>query len=164
MPSTLERCNLPEWTQLERDVATWLSSFANNQIEYRNSYQAIPGFASDGSKSDGLLTCKGILLAVEIEVHQAHPDTNVGKYWFLHNELKAYKKIVLFHIYTPDFNSYGWRMRLGEFYARKMQSEVPIEYVLLDHRGAKDYDAVLRDIKTRVADAIRREFGSVDTR
>ena len=154
---------MPEWKQLEGDVATWLSSFGNDQIEYRNSRQAIPGFPSDGSKSDGLLASKDILLAVEIEVRQTHPDTNVGKYWLLYDEFKTYKKIVLFHVYTPGFNSYGWRMKLGEFYARKMQSEVPIEYVLLDHRGAKDYDAVLRDIKTKVSEAIRREFHSVGT-
>ena len=154
---------MPQWKQLERDVGDWLKSFATDGIQFRNSFQAIVGFAFDGFRSDGMLTNGDILLAVEVEASQMHPDTNVGKYWLLHDEFKAYKKIILFHAYTPTFNSYGWRLRLGEFYANKMKAEVPIEYTLLDYRSrnAGEYDAVLADIKAKVAGATQREFGII---
>lgn len=112
-----------------------------------------------------MLSDENVLLAVEVEAGQMHPDTNVGKYWLLHDQFKAYKKIVLFHIYTPLFNSYGWRMKLGEFYAGKMKADVPIEYVLLDYRSRaeEDYGTVLAEIKSKVQEVIRREFGDKDT-
>ncbi len=151
----------PQWKQLERDLGNWLKSFATDRIQFRNSFQAIPGFPFDGFRSDGLLTNGDILLVVEIEAGQMHPDTNVGKYWLLYSEFKAYKKIILFHAYTPAFSSYGWRLRLGEFYVNKMRVEVPIEYIFLDYRSrdAEEYKAVLADIKAKVMDAIQREFG-----
>jgi len=73
-----------------------------------------------------------ILVAIEVEAGQTHPDTNTGKYWLLNVEYKLYKKTVLFHIYTPDFRSYPWRKKLSEFYVKKMSSEVPVEYVPMD--------------------------------
>jgi hypothetical protein len=150
-----------QWTELERDLGQWLSSFAGAGIEFRNSNQAIIGFPYNGFKSDGMLTDGSVLIAVEIETKQTHPDTNVGKYWLLHDEFKDYKKIVLFHIYTPVFDSYEWRMRLGEFYAKKMKAEVPVEYLELDYRSAQDYDTALAEIKTRLEHAIRRELGTI---
>lgn len=150
---------MPRWKQLEQDISAWLSSFTNSHVAFRNSYQAITGFPSDGFRSDGMLTDGSTLLAVEVEGGQMHPDTNVGKYWLLYAKFQSYDKIILFHAYTPDFNSYGWRMRLGEFYAAKMKAEVPIQYVLLDYRHAEDYDTVLADLKSKVAEAIHSEFG-----
>lgn len=151
---------MPQWMQLETDVQQWLSSFAGTAIEFRNSNQAIPGFPSDGPRSNGMLTNGRVLIAVEVENRQAHPDTNVGKYWLLYDQFPSYTKIALFHIYTPLFERYEWRMRLGELYAKKMEGEVPIQYAELDYRSAEDYDVVLADIKTRIENAIRREFGT----
>ena len=110
---------MSNWKNLEQDVGNWLKTLANSKVHFRNSNQAIPGFPFDGFRSDGLLTDDNILLAVEIEAGQMHPDTNVGKYWLLHEQFKPYQKIILFHVYTPDFNSYGWRLNLGEFMLRK---------------------------------------------
>ncbi len=146
------------WKHLEQDITNWLSSYSSDSVEFRNSYQAIVGFPSDGPRSDGMLSGKNTLIAVEIEAGQTHPDTNVGKYWLLHAKYKQYKKYILFHIYTPDFNSYGWRKKLGEFYACKMRLEVPMDYVVLDYRKAKNYDTTLTEIKTLIQKRIWQEF------
>ena len=147
------------WKHLEQDIINWLSSYSSDNIEFRNSYQAIVGFPSDGPRSDGMLSDRKTLIAVEIEAGQTHPDTNVGKYWLLHTKYMQYKKYILFHIYTPDFNSYGWRKKLGEFYASKMRLEIPIDYVLLDYRKAANYDTTLTKIKTLIQERIQMEFG-----
>lgn len=154
-----------QWKSLEHDVSYWLKSLSTNEVHFRNSFQAIPGFPTSGFRSDGLLANKDILVAVEIEAGQTHPDTNVGKYWLLYSEFKPYKKISLFHVYTPEFNSYGWRLRLGEFYANKMKGEMPLEYILLDYRSRlqKDYKFVLADIKTKISQVIYRDFNITQT-
>jgi len=150
---------MPRWQQLEQDISRWLSTFASQQVEYRNSYQAIVGFPSDGFRSDGMVTNNSVLLAIEVEAGQTHPDTNTGKYWILYDKYKQYRKILLFHIYTPNYDSYGWRKKLAEFYICKMRREVPIEYFLLDYRDAQDYDSVLTNIKGKIAEKIAQEFG-----
>jgi hypothetical protein len=132
-------------------------------MEFRNRNQAIPGFPWDGFRSDGVLTNGRDLLAVEVEAGQMHPDTNVGKYWLLYTR-KTYANIVLIHVYTPAFNSYGWRKALGEFYAQKMASEVPLEYVLLDYRSATDYDTTLRQVRAEIEPRIKRMFGVAASR
>lgn len=149
---------MTNWKQLERDICQWLATFASEGIEFRNSYQAIVGFPSGGFRSDGMLADDRILVAVEVEAGQTHPDTNTGKYWLLAAEHKPYEKIVLFHVYTPDFNSYGWRKKLAEFYVERMSSEVPIDYVLLDYRTATDYDTTLTEIKATIGARVKQEF------
>ncbi len=145
------------WKQLEGDLCTWLRGLARPGLEYRGPNQAIPGFPYDGFRSDGLLTDGRTLLALEVEAGQMHPDTNVGKYWLLHDR-HPYERIVLFHVYTPDFNSYGWRLTLGEFYARKMEGNVPLDYVLVDRREAQDYDDTLAEVRRLVLERVEREF------
>jgi len=147
-----------EWKQMESDLSSWLSIFARNGINFRNSYQAIIGFPSDGFRSDGMLADNDVVIAIEVECGQTHPDTNTGKYWLLY-KTKPYEKIILFHIYTPDFNSYGWRKKLAEFYVEQMKSEVPIEYILLDYRNATDYHHTLMEIKRKIEEKVRNEFG-----
>jgi hypothetical protein len=112
---------MANWKQLEKDISKWLSTFASANIRFCNSHQAIAGFPSHGFRNDGMLANDRVLIAVEVEAGQMHPDTNVGKYWLLYAEYKQYQKIVLFHVYTPDFDSYDWRKKLGEFYARQMR-------------------------------------------
>jgi len=152
---------MSSWQQLEKDISQWLAAFASDGIAFRNPFQAIVGFPSDGFRSDGMLANDDILIAVEIETRQTHPDTNIGKYWLLNIKHKLYKKIVLFHIYTPEFNSYGWRKKLAEFYIEKMRSEVPIDYILLDYRATKNYKATLAEIKALIGERVRQEFGKV---
>lgn len=153
---------MTDWLQLEKDISKWLSTFASTNIQFRNSHQSIVGFPSNGFRSDGMLASDDTLIAVEVEAGQTHPDTNTGKYWLLHLEHKPYKKIILFQIYTPRFNSYGWRKRLAEFYVEKMKNEVPIEYILIDYRKAKDYDETLVKIKNIVEEKIRQELPSAN--
>lgn len=105
-----------------------------------------------------MLSNDNVLLAVEIEAGQTHPDTNVGKYWLLHSKYKHYKKFILFHVYTPDFNSYGWRKEIGEFYAGKMLLEIQMDYILLDYRKATNYDTILMELKTLIQERIQQEF------
>jgi hypothetical protein len=148
---------LPDWKQLEGDLSTWLKGFARPGLDFKGSHQAIPGFPSDGFRSDGLLTDGRTLIAMEVEASQMHPDTNVGKYWLL-TEHYLYEKLILFHVYTPDFNSYPWRKALGEFYVRKMQKEVPLEYIQLDHRESTDYKATLTQVRSAIEQRVRTEF------
>lgn len=149
---------MPPWKQLERDLSDWLRRFGRPGLEYRGPFQAIPGFPTDGFRSDGLLTDGRVLLAIEVEAGQMHPDTNVGKYWLLHERYHAYERLVLIHVYTPDFTSYGWRKALGEFYATKMRLGVPLEYIELDHRKSTDYDTVLNEVRSCIEELVRREF------
>jgi hypothetical protein len=150
---------MPIWKELEQAVSLWLKTFSSDTLIFRGSYQAIYGFPFDGFRSDGMLTNGTSLVAIEVEAGQIHPDTNVGKYWLLHAEYKAYEKIVLFHIYTPYYNSYGWRKKLAAFYADKMGHEVPIEYIVLDYRSATDFEAVLSQVKATIGQTVVEMFG-----
>jgi hypothetical protein len=150
---------VPDWTALETDLAAWLQGFAGHGLRYCGPYQCIEGFPVDGFRSDGLLTNGRSLIALEVEAGQMHPDTNVGKYWLL-SEHHEYSSVVLFHIYTPRFNSYGWRKALGEFYAKRMTAELPFEYVLLDFRNANDYETTLAEIQGIVGERVRRVFST----
>ncbi len=134
------------WFELEKKIIDWLTGFSSEKIEFRNSYQAIVGFPNNGFRSDGMLTDGKTLIAVEVEAGQMHPDTNVGKYWFLYDEYPKYSKIILFHIYTPAFNSYEWRMKLASFYAGKMEKNFPFEYRLCDYRKESSFEDVFRKI------------------
>lgn len=149
---------MKKWLNFEKDLVDWLSHFSNENLKFRNSYQAIVGFPQDGFRSDGMLTDGNVLLAIEVEAGQTHPDTNVGKYWLLHSQENKYRKIILFHVYTPKFKSYPWRKRLGEFYIDRMRGEVPIEYIQMDLRNAQKYDEVLSEVQTAIHEHILREF------
>jgi hypothetical protein len=148
---------LSDWLRLEQDLAKWLCGFSSKGLIYKNPHQCIVGFPSNGFRSDGMLTDNISLLAVEVEAAQTHPDTNVGKYWLLH-EKKKYKKIVLLHIYTPEFNSYPCRKELAEFYAEKMRLEVPFEYIVLDHRKATEYISTLESMKGVISAKLHETF------
>ncbi|WP_105645478.1 hypothetical protein [Pseudomonas sp. MYb185] len=137
-----------------------MKQFANENLKFTNGFQAIPGFPSDGFRADGLLTNGKVVLALEVEVKQTHPDTNVGKYWLL-NQYQPYEKIVLFHVYTPEYKSYPWRFQLGEFYALKMSQELPFEYHLLDQRGAENTDSSFELVTGILEQRITSEFGAV---
>lgn len=150
---------MPEWKTLEKDLSRWMQSLAtSDELMFRNCNQAIAGFPFDGFRSDGMITDGKTLVAIEVEAGQMHPDTNVGKYWLLYDEYKKYKKIILFHIYTPDYSSYGWRKELAEFYAEKMKAEIPIDYVLMDFRGSENYSTTINIIKSKIRERIRLEF------
>ena len=149
------------WSQLEKDLTAWLKSEAEGRnLIFRGANNAIVGFPYDGFRSDGMVTDgdRSTLLALEIEASQTHPDTNVGKYWLLTSEYPSYKRIVLFHVYTPAFNSYPWRKKLAEFYAERLTREFQFEYVVIDHRQTTDYQVVLEDVKTQVSARIEQEF------
>ena len=150
---------MDDWFSLEKQLSVWLAGFSSEKIEFRNSYQAIVGFPTNGFRSDGMLTDGKILIAVEVEAGQMHPDTNVGKYWLLFEEHKQYSKIVLFHIYTPAFKSYEWRMKLASFYAIKMADILPFEYRLFDCRTEKSLDEVVEKLKLEIEQTLKRNFG-----
>ena len=142
---------MKEWTDLEKDLTEWIKRISEiNQLELRNSNKAIIGFPSDGFRSDGMLKINNTLIAIEVEAGQTHPDTNTGKYWLLYDQYKKYDKIILFHIYTPKFNSYNWRKKLGEFYIKKMKVNTPIDYILMDYRDSQIYDHVFTSVKENI--------------
>ena len=147
------------WLAFEASLATWMRGFERPQLTFKSGRQAIPGFPSSGFRADGLLTNGKVLLALEVEVKQTHPDTNVGKYWLL-SEHQQYGKVILFHVYTPAYNSYGWRKTLGEFYAKKMEAELPFEYQLLDLRNALDIEQAFLYVTKILGERISLEFGN----
>lgn len=146
------------WYELEKTLSKWLAGFSSEKLEYRNPNQAIVGFPTSGFRSDGMLTNGNTLFAIEVEAGQMHPDTNVGKYWLLSDEHIKYSKIVLFHVYTPAFNSYEWRMKLASFYAAKMQDAIPFEYRLFDFRKEMDFDNVVSLLKSEIESTIMQSF------
>jgi len=114
-------------------------------------------------RSDGMLVTDEIIIAVEVEAGQRHPDTNVGKYWYwLVNESEPHRKIVLFHVYAPGFRPNESRKELGRFYAKQMQdNKVPIEYLFRDYtkREPEGYSTILGELKAEVRAKIEQEFG-----
>jgi hypothetical protein len=145
------------WLKFEAILATWMSTFERPSLAFKSGRQAIPGFPSSGFRADGLLTNGNVLLALEVEVKQTHPDTNVGKYWLL-SEHQQYEKVILFHVYTPAYNSYGWRKTLGEFYASKMTLEIPFEYHVLDLRNAINIESAFEEVTKQLEERINVEF------
>jgi hypothetical protein len=145
------------WTEFEAELAAWMKTFARPSLKFCHGRQCIPGFPSDGFRADGALTNGRVLIALEVEARQQHPDTNVGKYWLLAQHYQ-YTNVVLFHIYTPAFSSYPWRKTLGEFYASKISAELPFEYVLLDKRQATDFLGDLDEVRAIIESRIRQEF------
>jgi len=145
------------WLEFEASLADWMSAFMRPGLTFKSGRQAIPGFPPSGFRADGVLTNGNVLLALEVEVKQTHPDTNVGKYWLL-SEHRPYEKVILFHVYTPAYNSYGWRKTLGEFYASKMTMELPFEYHLLDLRNTKNTETALEIVTKTLEKHIRIEF------
>lgn len=138
-----------DWKDVERRLARWMRSFQTGDLRFTAGNQAVPGFPSDGMRADGALTDGKTLLALEVEAGQNHPDTNVGKYWLLADHYR-YERVVLFHVYTPRFNSYGWRKTLGEFYARRMENALPFEYRLIDLREAKTTDEAIARVQEQM--------------
>lgn len=149
--------DLSPWLTFEASLAKWMSSFKREGIAFTSGRQAIPGFPSDSFRADGLLTNGRVVIALEVEAKQTHPDTNVGKYWLL-SEHRRYDRVVLFHVYTPAYNSYGWRKTLGEFYAEKMAAELPFEYQLIDLRNALETEEALMQVISVIGERIRQEF------
>lgn len=147
------------WLKFEASLANWMSKFERPGLTFKSGRQAIPGFPSSGFRADGLLTNGKVLLALEVEVKQTHPDTNVGKYWLL-TQHKQYEKIILFHVYTPAYNSYGWRKTLGKFYAEKMAMEIPFEYHLIDMKDAVDTENAFEKVTHKLGERISVEFGN----
>ncbi len=145
--------------EVEKILGDWLSSFSSQEIEFRNSYQAIIGYPSDGFRSDGMLTDGKVLITIEVEAGQTHPDTNVGKYWMLLDNHKNYSKAILFHIFTPAFNSYEWRMKLALYYAKKMEESVPFEYKLYDFRHESNLEESLELVKSDIKINLKQYFG-----
>jgi len=138
-----------DWKTLETRLNTWLKEIALKcNLHYRGSNESIYGTPNDCFKSDGMITDGEIMIAIEIERGQYHPDTNVGKYWFIYDRLYRYKKMILIHVYTPLYESFPWRKELASFYASKMINYGnPLEYVELDYRNKTvDSNTVFNEI------------------
>jgi len=145
------------WLKFESLLAAWMAAYQSHNLIFKSGRQAIPGFPSSGFRADGLLTNGKVLLALEVEVKQTHPDTNVGKYWLL-SQHHRYEKIVLIHVYTPAYNSYGWRKTLGEFYAMKMENEIPFEYAVIDLRNETNIEHCFEVVTLELQEKIKTLF------
>jgi hypothetical protein len=146
------------WLAFEDQLAARVRGLGRTGLQFAAGRQCIPGFPVDGFRADAALTDGRALLAVEVEVRQTHPDTNVGKYWLL-SEYKKYDRIVLIHVYTPAYDSYGWRKTLGEFYAKRMKEAGEFEYVQLDERQAVDVAGATERVFARVSSLAVELFG-----
>jgi len=145
----MQKHNSNPWEAFETELNDLLSTIAQQcNLIYKEKKQDIYEKCPQGFKSDGLITDGKVLIALEIERTQKHPDTNVGKYWYVYEKCHKYDKIVLIHIYTPVFESYPWRVELGRFYADKMKEYgVPLEYIVMDYRGKQnDPDTALNEV------------------
>jgi hypothetical protein len=146
------------WLAFEAELANRVKEMAGSMLAFSAGRQCIPGYPVDGFRADAALSDGRSLLAIEVEVRQSHPDTNVGKYWLL-KDYKHYSGVVLIHVYTPAYNSYGWRKALGEFYARRMAAEGGFEYILMDERGAANVASTLENVMARVRQVSAEMFG-----
>ena len=155
---------MSQWRELSKELSEWLRKLVLVQLSFRGSNRPIIGFPSDGFKSHGMITDGKTLIAIEVEFGQIHPDTNIGKYWLLNNQFRAYRKIILFHIYTPDNNSNVWCKKLADFYAEKMKTEIPFDYVLMDYRQAVDFNTTASEIKETIKARLKNEFGNQSCR
>jgi len=144
------------WANFESEITTWLKENYSPRFQYKNPYQSIVGFPPQYFRSDGMITDGKTLLAVEVEARQTHPDTNTGKYWLLHKRYQQYQKIILFHVFTPLFDSYGCRKELAEFYVEEMKREVPIDYIPKDFRQGIDHENALSELKHAIQEKIDR--------
>ncbi|MFC2005564.1 hypothetical protein ACFLVG_01200 [Chloroflexota bacterium] len=85
---------MSNWKSLEKDIIGWLSTFSSDDIEFRNSFQAIIGFPSNGQRSDGMLSNDNTLLAVEIEELAGEVETAGAQakltFAFFNNHWQAY--------------------------------------------------------------------------
>lgn len=147
-----------KWKPLERALAHWLRNQAGDKLKFCAGFTAIPGFKSNGFRADGILTDGKSLLALEVECRQNHPDTNVGKFWLL-QKTHPYKKMILIHLFTPAYDSYGSRLELCQFYADKMTADFDFTYILLDRRKATDFNSVLSEVTTLLDKYRRGLFG-----
>jgi hypothetical protein len=146
-----------KWKPLEHALARWLRDQAGNDLSFCAGFTAIPGFKSDGFRADGILTDGKSLLGLEVECRQNHPDTNVGKFWLL-QKTHPYKKMVLIHVFTPAYDSYGSRLELCRFYAAKMKSDFNFTYIMFDHRKATSFDAAFNEVVASLDKQYRNLF------
>jgi len=100
-------------------------------------------------------------LAIEFEVTQEHSSGNTGKYWYIYDKCKRYKKIILYQIFTNRESYYPDQKKLTEFYVEKMKKEnVPIEYHQFDlSKDSRYHQEILDDVKKQISEKISSEFG-----
>lgn len=149
------------WKKLEDDLSEELRKLTEEELWYRNPYQSIIEDDQGGFRSDGCISNGEYLLAVEVEAGQPHLDTNTAEYWFIQARRHQFHKIVMLHIYTPDFNSYGSRKELADFLAEQMSGEFDFKQHVIDYRkkSENDYPTILEETKDRVRFEFRKLFG-----
>ena len=156
----------PNWSAFEKDLTAKLKEYTVTRpdLKYRGPNQSILEITkngekcTDGFRSDGLLKNENFLLAIEVEAGQTHSDTNVGKYWFI-QEQNPFKKIVLFHIYTPKHNLYPHRKELANFYSNRMKdNNIPIEYIPTTIENDKEYHEALDEAWEQISQKITSLF------
>ena len=140
--------------RLEEDIQKGLQKLVRPGREYRNPHQAI--FKLDprrGFRSDGMLACGDVLIAIEIETGQRHPDTNVSKYWFLLQK-KIYKKIFLFHYYTHYLKANPSRVELADYLTKQFKEKDKFEIVGRKIDNSENYSKVLREIISKIKETV----------
>jgi len=149
-----------DWLKFEVALAGWMGQFRRPNLIFTSGRQTIPGLPPGSFRADALLTNQNTLLALEVEVRQTHPDTNVGKYWLLADHCQ-YEKMILVHVYTPAYDAYEWRKTLGAFFASKMTQALPFEYHLMDLRrkdGTVTTQTAFEEVTLELQRHIQSEF------
>ncbi len=143
--------------KLEEDIQKGLQKLVRPGREYRNPYQAIFKLdARKGFRSDGMLACGDILIAIEIETGQRHPDTNVTKYWYLLHK-KIYRKIFLFHYYTHYPKPNPSRKELADYLTNKLRQKGKFEIEGREIGNSENHSKVLREIMFKVRKTVSSE-------
>ena len=92
---------------------------------------------------------RGVLILLEVENTQKHPNTNVTKIWpYLECELT--KKILLIHVFTNKNTASPNRVKLCSFIGDKLESLYPDRFRYYKYNWPETNDSDLLSIATKL--------------
>jgi len=94
----------------------------------------------------------GILILLEIEKGQKHPNTNVLKVWPYLAE-NPEKKILLIQLIRPENNAPGNRIRLCKFTGKKLEEMFSGRFSYLFYHWHPD---ILSELKIRIEEKLKK--------
>ena len=108
--------------QIANNVKQWIEENYLDNIEDCVTEKLLLEGNKQSPKADiGIKKKNGEIIAVEIEIGQTHPDTNVSKYWRMKYRFTKGKKLTLIQVFGPRYeNDYQSRTDLAEFIAKRM--------------------------------------------
>lgn len=94
-----------------------------------------------------------VLILLEVESGQKHPNTNVVKLWpYLESETKA--KIMFIHVFTPENNAPKNRLRLCNYIGNKLEDIFPDRFRYYKYNWAESCKQDLINIDTKLRELV----------